>query len=212
MIQKLSPDDVLAALRHAPEQCIFDWKQDLLARTEEAKGEVLKDIVAVANATTTSPGFLFYGVDPRRPDPVVGMSKSYDDASFQQMFAEKVTPPVGFLYYEVALGAKAVGVFHIPASQNRPHIVTKSFGKLREGQILIRRGSSTAGINRNELFAMFYGEDSPYFRQILNKIGFAALQEQVEVAKMREYREQMSFLLGQAEITGGLPPGSLGSR
>ena len=212
MIQKLTLDEILSVLRLTPEQCVFDWKQDLVIETGDKKAEILKDIVAIANATATSPGFVFCGVDPRRPDPVVGTSKSHDDAMFQQMFANKVNPPVVFLYYEATLGPKTVGVFHIPASRQRPHIVMKDFGRLREGQLLIRRGSSTGGMTQTDLFELFYGPTSPYLAGVLEKIGATAMQTQADTMKMRELREQQNSLIRDMEVISGLPPGSLGSR
>ncbi len=190
MIQKLTIDEIVEVLKNAPEQCIFDWKQDLSLGTDEKKGELVKDIVAVANATTTSPGFVFYGVNPQRPDPIVDISKSHDDASFQQMLANKVAPPVQFLYYEVCHGAKVVGVIHIPPSCRRPHIIAKNFGKLREGQLLIRCGSSTRGMNQNDLLEIFYGQSSPYLQGILRSYGVEAMQTQANVAMMREFSAQ----------------------
>jgi predicted HTH transcriptional regulator len=191
MIQNLTLDEILNIIKIVPEQCIYDWKQDLSIENEDKKSELVKDIVAIANATTTFPGFVFYGVDPRRPDCIVGMGKSYDDASFQQMIANKVAPPVEFLYYEVCHGAKLVGVVHIPPSHKRPHIIAKDFGKLREGQILIRRGSSTKGINQSELFEIFYSQTSPYFQGILRKHGIEAMHINANVAFLRELRVQI---------------------
>ncbi|MFX0194676.1 MAG: ATP-binding protein [Candidatus Hodarchaeota archaeon] len=212
MIQKLTLKDVLGILKKAPEQCVFDWKHDLSLETEEKKGETIKDIIAVANGTTTSPGFVFYGVNPQRSDPVAGMSSSYDDASFQQIVSGKVEPMVDFLYYEVSHGTRKVGIFHIPASKKRPHIIVRNYGKLREGQLLIRQGSSTRGMKIGDLFETFYGETSPYFQDVLDKVGLGALHKQAAVAEQREYRAQLNALLRQAEVTMGLPPGSLGSR
>jgi len=191
MIQKLTPEEVVKVLKGAPEQGIFDWKRDMSWEGDDKKSEVVKDIVAVANGTTASPGFVFYGVDARLPNPILGMSKSYDDASFQQLLLNKVDPPVEFLYYEVSHGPKVVGVVHIPPSRRRPHIIARDFGKVREGQLLIRRGSSTGAMTQSELLEIFYGASSPYLAAVLRHYGIEPLQTLAEVARMRELREQM---------------------
>lgn len=120
----------------------------------------------------------------------MGISKNYDDASLQQIIASKVFPNVQFIYYEVCYGAKFIGVIHIEPSFKRPHIITKDFGKLREGQILIRCGSSTKGINQAELFEMFYGQTSPYFQGVLRNHGLEAMNINANVALLRELRAQ----------------------
>ena len=189
MIQKLTLDDVVAILGNTPEQCVFDWKRNISWDNDDRKSEIVKDIAAVANATTTSPGFIFYGVDPGRPDAIVWVSGSYDDAAVQQLLANKLDPPVDFVYYEVTHGPRVVGVVHIPPSMKRPHIVARDFGKLRQGQILVRSGSSTKGVSWRELFEMFYGEHSPYLAEVLRRHGIEAMQLQARAAWMRELRE-----------------------
>ena len=59
VVQKLTLDDVVRVLKQTPEQCVFDWKRDLSWDDDNKKSEIVKDIAAVANATTTSPGFIF---------------------------------------------------------------------------------------------------------------------------------------------------------
>ena len=162
MLRQLTVDEIVQVLKTTPEQRTFDWKSDLNLNTDSAKrSELVKDVVAIANATTTSPGFVFYGVDPRRPEPIVGISESFDDARFQQLLQGKVDPPVVFVYYEVSHGPHNIGVVHVPPSVLRPHIITVDFGVLRDGQIPIRRGSATEGIRFQDLLECFYGQTSP---------------------------------------------------
>ena len=69
-------------------------------------------------------------------------------------------PAPEFIYYEVASGSKLIGVIRIMPTGKRPHIISVDFGKIRSGQIPVRRGSSTAGVTREDLFEMFYKEAS----------------------------------------------------
>ena len=213
-LRMLTFEEVLEILRTTPEQCVFDWKTNLAVdkSDDNKKSELVKDVTAIGNATTLSPGFIFYGVNPQQSDPVVGLSASYDDAQFQQLLKGKVDPPVQFIYYEVSCGSKRVGVMHIPASRQKPHVITVDFGVLRDGQIPIRRGSATGGIRRSDLFECFYGDASPYFTQVLKQVGANAADMQARALMLRELREHENQLTKEMEIVGGLPPGSLGAK
>jgi len=164
VIRKLSLDEVLKLMKMSPEQAIFDWKTDFVVPNDQDKqGEIIKDVTAIANSITLSPGFIVYGVDPRRPDPLLGISNSYDDAKLQQLFKDKVKPAIDFIYYEVSFGPKPIGVIQVAAIRKRPHIISVDIGKVRNGQIPIRRGSSTGGVKIEDMLEMFYGENSGYF-------------------------------------------------
>lgn len=65
---------------------------------------------AFANAATSTYGIIVYGVDPRRPDPIVGMTSSYDDAKLQQLTKGKIAPLPEFLYYELQHGARTLAL------------------------------------------------------------------------------------------------------
>lgn len=213
MIQKLSVKQVLSILSATPEQALFDWKRDLNLDEGEKKSELIKDIAAIANATVAGPGFVFYGVDPRLPDPVVGMSKNYDDATLQQIVEGKVEPRVDFLYYDdLHQNGKRIGVLHVPPSAKRPHIIARDVGKLREGQVLVRCGSSTRGVTPNELMAMYYSKTNPQFILLVKWIEQQVRSQVTGRSEMQDQLDYMKFLIRQAEVTSGLPPGSLGSR
>lgn len=207
MLKKLTIKEIVEIIKNTPEQCILDWKSDLnfANTTEEKKSEIIKDIVAITNATTTGPGFIFYGVHPDHPEIVKGISERNDDSNFQQLVIDKVDPTINFLYYEANYGDKTVGVIHIKPSVKRPHIIIKNYGILREGQVLIRRGSSTGGINRKELFECFYGQTSPYFKNILRKEGKEAEILQALTNYLNQSRQREKDIERNIRNTLGLP-------
>jgi|GEM_PF-6447044 predicted HTH transcriptional regulator len=213
MIRQLTIDEVLALVKSAPEQSVYDWKADFAPPTDdEERGELIKDICAIANALATSYGHIVYGVDPRRPDPLIGISNTYDDARLQQLVQGKVEPPIEFVYYKVAAGPRVVGVIQVQPTRRRPHIIRVDLGKIRKGQIVIRRGSSTDGVTLDDLIEFFYGNSSGYFPSILQRLHVAAAQQSATTDYLRELREQRNEILKQAEITGGVPPGTLGAK
>jgi predicted HTH transcriptional regulator len=212
VIKTLSVEQICAFLKATPEQALFDWKRDLrLAGVQDPKkAELVKDVAAIANATWTGPGFIFYGVDPGGPDPVVGLSEGHDDAQIQQLLADKIDPQVQFLYYEVKAMEKRIGVIHVDQSLTRPHLVARDFGGLKAGQYLIRQGSSTRPGIRKDLMELFYGRQSPYLGAVLKQYGVDALRMQAAANYSRVLQDEQKTLLRQMEASMGLPHGSLG--
>jgi predicted HTH transcriptional regulator len=212
MINMLTIDEILKMLKSVPEQAAFDWKTDFIQPTDDEKrGEIIKDISAIANASPLSYGLLFYGVDPRKPDPLIGISRSYDDAKLQQLVAGKIEPSVEFLYYEVSAGPKVVAVIQVAPTRRRPHIISVDLGKVRRGQIVIRRGSSTDGVTLKDLIEFFYGKTSGYFPAVIQRLQANTQEQLADVAMMRELREQANQSLRDMEIALGAPKGSLGA-
>jgi predicted HTH transcriptional regulator len=213
MISKITIDEIIKIIESTPEQSSFDWKTDFVLPTnDEKKGEIIKDISAIANASPVSYGFLLYGVDPRKSDPVLGISTNYDDSKLQQLVTGKIDPPVEFLYYEVSMGTKVVAVIQVAPTRRRPHIISVDLGKIRKGQIVIRRGSSTDGITLKDLIEFFYGQTSGYFPTIIQHLQANTQQQLADIEYMRELREQANQALRDMEITLGAPRGSLGAK
>lgn len=213
LITQLTIDEIAKLVKSTPEQSVFDWKVDFtVPNDDEKRGEIIKDIAAIANAAALSYGFVVYGVDPRKHDPILGISKRYDDAKLQQLVKGKIEPPVDFVYYEVSAGPKIVGVIQVQPSRRRPHIITVDLGKVRNGQIVVRRGSSTDGINLQDLFEFFYGQTSGYFPQVIHKLKLDVEQQKAATLYMQELRQQQNDALKSMEVIAGLPPGTLGAK
>lgn len=213
MINTLTVDQVLQLVKSTPEQAVFDWKSDfVLPNDDEKRGEFIKDLSAIANACSSSYGFIVYGVDPRKPEPVLGITQKYDDAKLQQLVAGKIDPLPEFLYYEVLFGAQTIGVLQVKPTQMRPHIITVDLGKIRKGQILVRRGSATDGVTTKDLLEYFYGRTSGHFPLIVQQLNAAGQQRVADVAYMRELREGADQALRDMEIVSGVPRGSIGGK
>lgn len=213
MIRTLTIDELLSLVKSTPEQAVFDWKADFVVPNDNDKrGEIVKDVAAIANACSTSYGFIVYGVDPRRQDPVLGISQSYDDANLQQLIAGKIDPLPEFLYYEVSAGAKTLGVLQVKPTRKRPHIISVDLGKVRKGQILVRRGSSTDGATMKDLFEYFYGQSSGYFPSVVQQLQASAQQTAADAAYLRELREGADQALRDMEVISGVPRGSIGGK
>ena len=212
MINTLTVNEIIALVKATPEQAVFDWKSDFIVPSDDEKrGEFIKDVSAIANACSLSDGFIVYGVDPRKTEPFIGISQSYDDAKLQQLISGKIAPPPEFLYYEVLYGTKTIGVLQVKPTKQRPHIITTDVGKVRKGQIHIRRGSATDGVTMNDLFEFFYGQTSGHFPMILQKLQAHAQQQTAEALYLRELREGANQAKRDMEVIMGVSPGSMGA-
>lgn len=148
----------------------LDWKKDwpsgLLGGKKDPKwdngrGELLKDLISLANSTGSSTAHLVYGVKdlvPRRK--VFGISKSFDDADFQQWAKNTFDPPATFLYTEIAWNeTKNIGVFSIERILEYPHVIKKDLGGiLYKGQVWFRTGTQNSIALHSDLQMMLKGE------------------------------------------------------
>jgi len=141
-----------------PEGTDFDVKEaqyPFAGASDDEKGELLKDLLAFANAWRDSAAHILTGVREVKggPHEVVGVRKHLDDASLQQFVNSKTNRPAVFSYVPFDYDGKAVGIIHIPL-QPRPVYLKKKFGKLKANIVYIRRGSSTVEAEPDEVTRM----------------------------------------------------------
>jgi Putative DNA-binding domain len=145
-------------LLYEEESDTLDFKQEqykFIGATDREKGELLKDVLAFANAWKRSDAYILIGVEEVKggKSNVVGVEHHLDDAAIQQFVNSKTQRPVLFSYTTVALEDKKVGVIHIPL-QNRPVYLKSDFGALKANVVYLRRGTTTAIASPDEVFAM----------------------------------------------------------
>lgn len=143
----MATDETLDALRYKSEGTDLDFKQvqyRFVKATEADKAELLKDILAMANAWREGTGYILLGFKDRAPHPaeVLGIVEHLDDANIQQFVHGKVKPKLEFHYEERIYGGKAVGIISIP-KQPRPFYLAHAYGHLKSNVVYVRRGSST---------------------------------------------------------------------
>ena len=156
MIKKLTEEEIIKKLNSYPEQSKFDWKKEINLLNEHKKSEIAKDVIAIANAHGNTDGFIIYGVNPEKEDPIIGTSTTIDDATIQQIVNSRVKKSIDFLYFEEELKGKKIGIIKITKNQKRPFIVKENYGILKKGTIPIRKGSSTDFASEEDLEKMYY--------------------------------------------------------
>ncbi|RJQ86687.1 MAG: ATP-binding protein [Desulfobacteraceae bacterium] len=141
-------DDVLIeSLLYEEEGVDLDLKSDQYRFTrasDDEKSELLKDILAFANAWRHADAFILIGVKEIKGgrSEVVGISATLDDAAIQQFVNNKTQRPITFSYSNSTFESKQIAVIHIPLQQ-RPFYLKRDFGRLKKETVYVRRGSST---------------------------------------------------------------------
>lgn len=151
-------NELLDALRYRSEGTDLDFKSAqyrFAGGNDFQKAELLKDILAMANAWRDGAGYILLGLKDNRPHlaEVVGISESIDDSRLQQFVNSKVKPKLTFRYEEHLYEGKTVGVIVIP-KQKRPFFIANPYGKLKSNVAYVRRGSSTEEAEPTEVAAM----------------------------------------------------------
>ena len=153
-------DAFLEQLRFKGEGSGLDYKAErykFAGASDEEKSELLKDVLAVANAHRDGTGYLLLGFKENAPQPaeVVGLSAdgAIDDSRIQQFVNSKLESKLDFRYEERVFEGKTVGVVSIP-KQSRPFYLSKPYGKLLKDTVYIRRGSSTDIASPREIATM----------------------------------------------------------
>ena len=150
---------LIETLLNMSEGATLDFKRDqyrFSGATEEQKGELVKDVIAFANAWKTTDAYIVIGADenPGGRATVVGVTSHLDDADVQQLVNSKTNRPVHFEYVPVTFDGLQLGVLRVKAEQQRPIFLAKPFGKLKPDVVYARRGSSTAVADPDEIARM----------------------------------------------------------
>ena len=153
-----------------PEQPWLDWKRDFPkgldqpAKTPEhrvARGEMIKDIQALANIEGSSLRYLVWGVKDVQVKRIVfpfAPPHVFDDANFQTWVENALDPSISFSYYNVTWEEGVViGVFQIYPLRDPPAVAVEDFGDvLRQGQVWFRDGTRNTIALRKQLKAYFF--------------------------------------------------------
>lgn len=139
---------IITPLLHEHESETLDFKREqykFYNAINDEQSELLKDILAFANAWKRSDAWILIGVDevPGSKANVLGIADHLKDNDLQQFVNSKTNKPVRFIAATIALEGKEVDVIKIEQSQDRPIYLKRDFGRLKKDLVYIRHGSST---------------------------------------------------------------------
>jgi len=151
----------LESLLYQEESATLDIKREqyLFAKANHAqKAELLKDVLAFANAWREIDAHILIGVEEVRGGRSIvrGINSSDQllDRNLQQFVCSKTNRPVSFSYAPFALdGGAEIGVLTIPL-QERPVFLVSDFAHLKANVVYIRRGSATHEASPDEVISM----------------------------------------------------------
>lgn len=149
---------LMEELLNEEESATLDFKRDqypFAGATDEQKSELLKDILAFANAWRRTDAYILIGIDEVKGgrSKVEGVTNHLNDNDLQQFVLSKANRPLTFSYEAFSFESKQVGVIKIPVQQ-RPFFIKKKFGRLEPNVVYIRRSSSTGIADLDEVAKM----------------------------------------------------------
>lgn len=151
---------LMERLLNEEESSELDFKRDQYpfdgaTVTDEQRSELLKDILAFANAWRRVDAYILIGVADVRGgrSTVVGVTTHLNDHVLQQFVNSRTNRPISFSYEAFPFEGVQLGVIRVEA-QDRPVYLNKNFGRLRANTVYIRRGSSTAEATPDEIAKM----------------------------------------------------------
>ena len=116
------------------------------------KAELLKDILAFANAWRTDTAYILIGVKNDTGE-LVDLDVDIDDSRLQEFINSKTNHPVNLSYRSLDYAGTKLGLYTIPV-QDRPVYVRKQFGRVLPNVVYVRRGSATAIADPSEIAKM----------------------------------------------------------
>ncbi len=125
--------------------------------TDFEKSELLKDILAMAmaNAWSAEDRYIVIGIEEGKTKPNIyhGIKEHIDDSRVQQFVNAKTSRVYLFEWRSCTYKGKDYAVIRISV-QERPVFLLKDFGKLKANNVYVRRGTSTAIANPDEIKEM----------------------------------------------------------
>jgi len=121
----------LSALLQRSEGDTLDFKRDnypFRNAAEDQKSELLKDILALANAWKASNAYIVIGVDEAngRPTNVCGVVPELNDSDVQQFVNSKTNRPIAFSVEHAQHEGTPLTVVRIRERQQRPIFLSKN--------------------------------------------------------------------------------------
>ena len=143
----------------------LDYKLIQYLQNKHCNAELLKDIIAMANAHVTRDRYIVCGVKHKAgKNEIIGIDKDkiIDDAIYQDLIKENITPLPQIEYFPYEVKGMFVCIFKISCCNKRPYTFKKGYGKYNAGESRIRRGSAT-GILKPEDYEMIANSNNSIY-------------------------------------------------
>lgn len=183
---------------HDNESANVDFKATQYQKAQHS--ELLKDVLALANAHVDGERLIVIGVKlrPGHPRELRGIMEEVVDAgNYQQLIAENVEPELEVDYVTEQIDGKKFGILRIPdQSLGRPFLMKKDYRDLTKGTGFIRRGTTTDRLTRDDY-------DRIYEIRCEDK----SLDDEIALSFSRDQHDHTHLLVPQADLSD-LPSGT----
>ena len=117
--------------------------------------ELLKDVIAMANADVPGDRLIIVGVK-HRPNGEKEFFPILDDgfidaSTYQQLIHENIEPELSILYEPYKYKENLLGILKIQKCNEQPYMLKKDYGKLKKGDCFIRKGTIQMHVSRSDL-------------------------------------------------------------
>jgi hypothetical protein len=212
--------EILEKLLNESECTYLDFKQaqyPFVGATDDVKSELLKDILALADAEKPADGYILIGVEEVRGAraKVHGVTAHLNDHDLQQFVNSKTQRSLRFSYEVVPCDGVTIGVICVPI-QERPFFLKADYGRLRRNTVYYRLGSSTKEATPEELIRwsqqLAAKDDEPVlelqFARIkrVTVIGGSSVTEPIGTTVKIETRESAPLTLDEIARIAPPPP------
>jgi|AntRauTorcE11897_2_1112592.scaffolds.fasta_scaffold03719_6 uncharacterized protein YccT (UPF0319 family) len=143
-------DDLIA---YENEHTYLDFKA--IQYTKEKHEDLLKDLIAIANAAGNQDRHIILGVNYKNNGErdIVGIKDEdfIDSAQYQQLAYENIEPKINFDYFAYNFKGDTIGILKISDCNDKPYMMKKDYNGLNKGNAFIRRGDSQDRLTRSDL-------------------------------------------------------------
>ena len=183
-----------------PESSILDFKRDFYHFNNEKNlkttSAFIKDVVSFSNTIRYKTSYIIFGIDKLEngKNDLIGIKNIVDDAILQDKVKDKVYPRPVFLFYAYEFESKNYGILEFPITKYESPIKPsiKGLKGLEVGKTYIRRGSSNAEANTDEIIKL-----NDWFRSLstINVESNIKLKTSNFIKRLSDYNEKLSFIL-----------------
>jgi hypothetical protein len=190
--KEIEMKEIIEELLFEEESTSLDYKSEqykFVSASDHEKSELLKDILAFANAWRRTDAYILIGVKEVKGGraEILGNIAHIDDAQLQQFVNEKTQRPVNFSYIPFEFEGKQIGIIKI-GPQDRPIYLQKDYGKIKKNEVYIRRGSSTAIASPDEVLKMGNNFGELYIKEPKLQFGFADIDKLQMIGEIQKIK------------------------
>lgn len=159
-------------IRFENESSGLDFKAKQYANNED----LLKDLIAMANANVTGDRHIIVGLkhlpDGSRKFWSINRTEFVDSATYHQLARENIEPEIHFDYSPYEFEGHLLGILRIYGCNDQPYMMRKDYGALRAGDAWIRKGTHQPRLMRPDLDRIWEKHRNEFKATI--RIGFEA--------------------------------------